>query len=130
MRLLRIARAPLAACILVTMAAGCRACPPGWVSDPPERQGWIHAAGSSGDVYVEADATALALTRAARAISERLGLDVERRLSVVYADGRLFVEAVGADGPSSALDRLEFLDSTRCDERTWVLVRLPLEEPG
>jgi hypothetical protein len=81
--------------------------------------------GSAGEVFVEADPLALALTRAARRVAERLGLGAERRLSVVFADGRLFVEAEDERGPLDALDALELVDQRRCDDgRTWVLVRL------
>jgi hypothetical protein len=111
---------------LVLLAlAGCAACPPAWVESPPVEPGFLHASGSAGDVFVDADATHLALTRAARVLADALGLDVESRLSVVRADERLFVEAVGADGPTDALDALELVDLVECEHRVWVLVRLP-----
>jgi hypothetical protein len=107
------------------LLTACATCPPGWAADVPEDNGWLHAAGSSGEVFVEADARNVALTRAARRIADVLDLDVERRLSVVFADGRLFVEAVGPDGPLHDLDELQLVDQAECGGTTWVLVRLP-----
>jgi hypothetical protein len=116
----------LAGLLLVVAAcsAGCHSCPPAWAGHPPQESGWLYADGRSGEVFVEADARQLALTRAARALAERLGLDVERRLSVVASNGRLFVEALGPDGPLHELDALELVDEAECDGVTWVLVRL------
>lgn len=110
---------------LVVLAAACRACPPGWATSPPEREGLIVAVGHAGPVFVEAEPRRIALARAARSIADRLGLDVERRLSVTESDGRLFVEAVGRGGPTAALDGLRLLDEATCDEEAWVLVGLP-----
>ena len=106
------------------LLAACATCPPKWVADVPFDTGWMYAAASSGEVFVEADELNVALTRAARRIADELELDVERRLSVVFADGRLFVEAVGPDGPVTDLDDLQIVDQASCGSTTWVLVRL------
>ncbi|MHC5210796.1 MAG: hypothetical protein ACYTG2_08775 [Planctomycetota bacterium] len=91
----------------------------------PDREGYLLASGSCGEVYVEAEARDVALTRAARRLADVLDLDVEGRLSVVWIDDRLYVELIGASGPSDALDALELVDEVRCDGVTHVLVRLP-----
>ncbi len=115
----------LLALVAALLGCGCSACPPGWAEQLPDEDGFVYAVGSAGEVFVEADALALALTRAARCVADDLELDVERRLSVVSADGRLFVEAEGERGPLADLDALELVDLRRCDDgRTWVLVRL------
>jgi hypothetical protein len=106
--------------------AGCSACPPAWVERPPESRAALYASGRCGDVYVDADARNVALTRAARRLAELLGLDIEPRLTVVHADGRLFVEALTPAGPTHALDGLELVDEAVCDDVTFVLVRLPM----
>ena len=110
------------------LVAACTACPPGWLEHPPASDEWIYASGSSGEVYVEARARDVALTRAARRIADALGLDVEERLSVVERDGKLFSEAVGPDGPIDTLQGLELVDEVECDGVTHVLVRL--RRPG
>jgi hypothetical protein len=107
------------------LLTACATCPPGWVGAVPDDAGWLHATGSSGEVFVETDARNVALTRAARQLADALDLDVERRLSVVFADGRLFVEAVGPGGPVHDLDDLQLVDQAECGGTTWVLVRLP-----
>ncbi len=119
-------RRALLAGLLLAMAAcsACHSCPPAWSQSPPQEAGWLYAAGRSGEVFVDADARHLALTRAARELADQLGLDVERRLSVVASDGRLFVEALGPDGPRHELDALELVDEAECDGVRWVLVRL------
>jgi hypothetical protein len=89
------------------------------------RSGWIHATGECGEVFIDADSTRIALTRAARRICDELGLDVESGLSVVWTGGHLFVEAVGTDGRMADLDDLELVERAECDGRTYVLVRLP-----
>ncbi len=112
--------------LLSTLAlAACASCPPAWSEAPPERVGLLHAAAVSGDTFVDADAERVALIRAARQIADALGLDVERRLSVIHADGRLWVEALGPDGVIHDLDGLQLVSTASCDGRTWVLVRLP-----
>lgn len=118
----------MAALAAATLAAlgGCSACPPSWVDEPPVRSGYLHAAGHCGDVYVEADETSIALARAARRLCDELDLDVNEWLSVVLADGRLYVEAVGPDGPLHDLDDLELVDLRECGGQTFVLVRLPV----
>lgn len=106
-------------------AGGCGACPPDWsLRPPPDGSGWLYASGRCGEVFVDAEARDVALTRAARVLADRLGLDVERRLSVVASDGRLFVEALGPDGPLTALDGLQLADEAVCDGVVHVLVRL------
>jgi hypothetical protein len=120
------AGALLAAALLAALLlSGCGACPPRWLEHPPEEREALFATGSCGEVMVDADALQVALVRAARRIADRLGLDVEPRLSVVHADGRLFVEALTPDGPTGALDGLQLVDSAECDDVTHVLVRLP-----
>jgi hypothetical protein len=116
----------LPAVILLLLAvAGCGSCPPAWSQrPPPDEGGWLYAAGRCGEVYVEAEARDVALTRAARVLADRLGLDVERRLSVVASGGRLFVEAVGSGGPLTELDGLQLADEALCDGVVHVLVRL------
>ena len=105
---------------------GCSSCPPEWAEHPPSDAGFVYASGSAGEVFVEADGLSLALSRAARSVADALQLDLEERLSVVSADGRLFVEAEDARGPVHALDDLQLVDLRRCDDgRTFVLVRLP-----
>jgi len=115
----------LPAMLLATLLAACSACPPTWAARPADRPGLLVAAGRAGAVFVEAEARSVALVRAARVLAERLGLDVETRLSVHESDGRLFVEAVGAGGPTSALDGLVLLDVETCGDETHVLVGLP-----
>jgi len=114
----------LAAACAALLAAACTACPPSWIGHPPVSPGWIYATGSSGEVFVEAEARDVALTRAARRIADELGLDVESRLSVVERDGKLFAEAVGPQGPIELFDGLELVDEADCDGVTHVLVRL------
>lgn len=122
-RALRLARLGL---LLVAGALGgaCRACPPDWLEHPPVSSEWLYASGSSGEVYVEAKARDVALTRAARRLADALGLDVETRLSVVELDDRLFTEAVGPSGPLRDFDELELVSRVECDGVTHVLVRL------
>ena len=122
-----LARAGLALGLAASLVA-CGSCPPQWVAAPPQQRGWLHASGSAGDVFVDADPVGLALTRAARRLGDELGLDLERRLAVSLADGRLWVDAEGPQGPVEALDALQLVDLVRCDGQTYVLVRLP--EPG
>ena len=117
----------IGAAFVAALTLGCSVCPPRWVDELPVRSGWIHATGECGGVFVDADATRVALTRAVRTICDELGLDVENGLSVVWSDGRLFVEAVGPDGAMGDLDDLELVNRTECDGRTYVLVRLPRE---
>jgi hypothetical protein len=107
------------------LLAACTTCPPRWVAYVPEDAGWLHATGTAGKVYVEADARNLALTRAARCLADALDLDVEQRLSVVLSDGRLFVEAFGPEGQVHGLDALELVGQAECDGVLWVLVRIP-----
>jgi len=106
-------------------SVGCASCPPAWAQSPPEAADALYASGTCGKVFVDADARQIALTRAARRLADRLGLDVEPRLAVVFADGRLFVEAVTPEGPTDALEGLELADQAVCDDVTFVLVRLP-----
>jgi hypothetical protein len=110
--------------VLAAWAGGCGSCPPAWAGNPPEEQGWIYADGRCGKVFVDADARRLALTRAARVLADRLGLDVERRLSVTAFEGQLFVEALGPDGPRHELDGLQLVDEAECNDTHYVLVRL------
>ncbi len=111
--------------VLCVSSVGCASCPPAWVDSPPESDDALYASGSCGEVFVDADARQIALTRAARRLADRLGLDVEPRMAVVYADGRLFVEAVTPGGPTDALDGLQLVEQVVCDHVTFVLVRLP-----
>ena len=120
----RSVRRPVLLAAAALLAAACTACPPGWLEHPPGSEEWIYASGSSGEVYVEARARDVALTRAARRIADALGLDVEARLSVVERDGRLFAEAVGPDGRIDVFEGLELVDEIECDGITHVLVRL------
>jgi len=118
-------RARSAALCTALLAAACTLCPPSWLERPPVSDEWIYAAGSSGEVFVEAEARELALTRAARRLADALGLDVEERLSVVERDGQLFTEAVGPDGLLDVFDGLELVDEAECGGVRHVLVRLP-----
>jgi hypothetical protein len=119
---------PGALVLAVLLAAGgCSACPPRWADALSVDDTHAWAAASCGEVFVEADDTRLALTRAARRLADHLGLDVERRLSVVLLDGSLYVEAVGSDGPVDGLDGLELVDQVTCSGRTHVRLRLPLD---
>jgi hypothetical protein len=118
---------PLALALSLALAGwlvGCESCPPGWVGHPPEEAGWLYADGRCGKVFVDADARRIALTRAARVIADRLGLDVERRLTVTEAGGKLYVEALGPDGPLHQLDGLQLVDEAECNDTHYVLVRL------
>lgn len=108
-------------------AAGCQTCPPSWVDAPPTEAGWLFASGRCDKVFVDADPTTLALGRAARRLADQLGLVLEARLSVRHLDGRLFVEAAGADGRVDALDELELVDLVNCDGTVYALLRLPVE---
>lgn len=114
----------LAAAFVALLAAACAGCPPSWLEQPPDAPDWIYATGSSGEVFVEAEARDVALTRAARRIADELGLDVEERLSVISRDGRLFAEAVGPQGPLEVFDGLELVEQAECDGVMHVLVRL------
>ena len=130
-RAARVARAVRAATLvasltaLLTLGVACSSCPPAWVERVPESPGWLYASGSCAPVFVDADATAMALTRAARHLTDALGLDVEPRLSVRQLDGRLFVEAVTPDGPVDALDELELVELVECEGTVHALLRLP-----
>jgi len=116
--------AALLACGLAAALAACGSCPPSWATQPPEQPGWLLASGACGEVFVGADARNIALTRAARSLADRLGLDVEPRLSVVKKDDRLFVEAWGPQGPVHDLDGLQLVEEAQCRKTTYVLVRL------
>jgi hypothetical protein len=118
------AAARLACAVLAAALASCGSCPPGWMEHPPDQPGWLLASGSCGEVFVGADARSIALTRAARRLADRLGLDVEQRLSVVKKDDRLFVEAWGPQGPVHDLDGLQLVDEAKCRKSTYVLVRI------
>ncbi|MGQ0553616.1 MAG: hypothetical protein ACT4PU_10395 [Planctomycetota bacterium] len=109
----------------LSLLPACLSGPPAWVAQPPESAGWWYASGACGDVSVDADARQVALTRAARTLAERLGLDVEGRLSVVLADDRLWVEALGARGLVTELSELELVRQAERNGITYVLVRLP-----
>jgi len=114
----------LSMCLL----CACHTCPPGWADGVGTEDGRAWAAASAGEVFVDADATRLALTRAARRLAEHLGLDVQTRLSVLLADEQLFVEAVGTAGPIDGLDGLELMALLQCDGRTYARVGLPTPE--
>lgn len=114
----------LAVLCVALLASACTLCPPSWLEHPPVSPDWIYASGSSGQVFVEAEAGDVALTRAARRIADALGLDVETRLSVVERDGRLFSEAIGPTGPLDVFDGLELVSQVECQGVTHVLVRL------
>jgi hypothetical protein len=118
-------RLPAVRLALLLFAAACGSCPPAWVASPPQATDALYASGTCGEVFVDADARNIALTRAARRLADRLGLDVEARLSVVFLDGRLFVEALTPAGPTAALDGLQLVDEAVCEGTTCVLVRLP-----
>ena len=128
-RAVRAASALLLAGALA-LSAGCAACPPSWAATAPSDGAYHYGVGQSGEVFVEADALNIALTRAARSIADALGLDVETRLSVVLVEQELFVEAWTPRGPTDALDDLQLVDRAVCadpdgGERIWVLLRLP-----
>ncbi len=124
------AAARLPAVLLALVVGACTSCPPDWIEDPPRSDRWLYGAGTAGEVFVDADGKALALSRAARVIADALGLDVERRLSVRDVRGRLFVEAVGPDGPVDALDALELVEVVSCERRVHALLRLPRPAEG
>jgi len=107
-------------------ASGCQSCQPPWAGSLELRDGFRYAAASAGEVFVDADATDLALTRAARRLADALGLDVERRLAVTLRDGQLSVEAWGPDGPLQDLDGLELVELRRCGADLHARVRLEL----
>lgn len=119
-------RAALGLVLALLVTAGCGSCPPAWAEASEVLDGYRYAAASAGEVAVLADATDLALTRAARRLAAALGLDVERRLAVALRDGRLFVEAWGPDGPLNDLEGLELVALERCAGRTHARVRLEL----
>ena len=105
--------------------AGCAQCPPVWASTlSDDETGWL-AAGVAGTTFVDADAERLALTRAVRLLADRLGIDVETRLSVMHVNGELFVEARGEGGEIIDFSSLELVDLRECDDHVHVLVRLP-----
>ncbi len=110
------------------LTTACTSCPPSWVAHTPSAPGWIYGAGQCAEVFVDADRTALALSRAARVLADDLGLALEQRLSVRYLDGQLFIEAVGEDGPVDALAGLELVHLTTCEETVYALLRLPSDE--
>jgi hypothetical protein len=119
------ARRLAAPLLLAAALAACRTGPPSWAGHPPQQPGWLYAEGRCGEVFVDADARRVALTRAARGLADQLGLDVERRLAVVPSPGdRLFVEALGPEGPQHALDAMQLVDEAKVDGVTYVLVRL------
>lgn len=119
-------RVPLGlACLAVLLSACSATCPPSWLGTPPDESGWHYAAGSCGLLGLEIRPERVALTRAARTLAERLGLDVDTHFAVTRVGERLMIEAYGAAGRSDALDALEFVESARCGERVHVLVRLP-----
>ncbi|RKY22409.1 MAG: hypothetical protein DRQ55_01230 [Planctomycetota bacterium] len=113
----------------LALSGACAGCPPAWADALQVERDFTWAASSAGPVFVEADGTRLALTRAARRLADHLGLDVERRLSVLLLDGTLYVEAVGADGIHHELDGLELVDQVLCDGRVHVRVRLAAAPP-
>jgi hypothetical protein len=117
----------MALILLLTCATGCSSCPPGWVDSLPSESGWRFASGHCGEVFVDADPTSLALSRAARRLADDLGLVLEERLSVRHLDGRLFVEAVGVQGLTDALDDLELVELVTCDGTVYALIRLPVD---
>lgn len=110
--------------LALLVCGGCSSCPPAWADGVGREGGFIWAAASAGETFVDADSERLALTRAARRLADELGLDVERRLSVALIDDRLFVEAVGAHGRLDDLDALELDGVQTCGGRTHVRVRL------
>lgn len=113
---------------VASLAAGCSRCPPSWVDDPPTSARHLYASGSTG-ALLGVDEDTVATTRALRALAEVLDLDVERRLSVTEADGRLWVEAVGVDGVhSDAFDGVERVERAECGGEVYVLLRLPRED--
>jgi len=118
--------AQLSLALSLTLFASCAAsCPPHWLAELPDDEAYAYAAGSCGLLGLEIAPERVALTRAARALAERLGVDVSRQLSVTRVEGELVVEAYGDAGRSDALEGLELVSSARCGERVHVLVRLP-----
>ena len=118
-------RHALGVAFLSLFLAGCAQCPPVWASTlSDDETGWL-AAGVAGTTFIDANAERLALTRAVRVLADRLGVDVEARLSVMRVNGDLFVEARGKEGEITDFSSLEVLDLRECDEHVHVLVRLP-----
>jgi len=118
----------LAGLLLGACLGGCRACPPDWLEAPPEGTGALHAAATSGPVFVDARAEDVALTRAVRVLADARGLDVERHLTARLGDEgeRVVVEALGPDGLHDDFEDLELVELRECDGRVHVLVRLPV----
>lgn len=118
-------RHALGVAFLSLFLAGCAQCPPIWASTlSDDETGWL-AAGVAGTTFVDVDAERLALTRAVRLLADRLGVDVEVRLSVMHVNGDLFVEARGEGGEVTDLLSLELVDLRECNDHVHVLVRLP-----
>lgn len=116
------------ATLLLLAGSGCTSCPPTWAEGAAAlqaRDGRLWAAASAGQVFVDADATQLALTRAARRLADALGLDVEGRLSVVWLDERLFVEAFDSAGRPVDLTGLELAALVDCGGRTYARLSMP-----
>jgi hypothetical protein len=113
--------------LLCTVSGGCTSCPPTWLDAPPSVPGWLFASGQCGEVFVDADATSLALSRAARRLADDLDLVVEQRLSVRQLDGRLFVEVADDEGLVHALEGLELVELVHCNGTVYALLRLPAE---
>lgn len=117
----------LLAALLGTALAACSSCPPGWIDAPPHEAGWVYGAAAAGKTYVDARATDLALTRAARVVAAGLELSLPGGLAVSLRGGRPWVEAFDEQGAVHALDDLELVDLVECDGRTYALVRLRVE---
>ncbi len=118
MRLSSLLLAGVLAC-----AAGCSSCPPTWLDEPPTSERYVYGGAQSG-ALLGPDVQAVALTRATRVLAEQLGLDVTTSFSVVERDDRVWVEAVGPDGPHSELESVEIVERVQCGKRAAVLVRV------
>lgn len=119
-------RAPLAwlCAALLALTNGCASCPRPWFDELPEEPDFVYAAASVGELGLALSGESVALSRAARALAEQLGLEVTSS-SVTRLGQGLVVEVAGPSGVHAELEPLELVDQARCAGRVHVLVRLP-----
>lgn len=108
---------------LLLLGPGCAGCPRAWFDELPEQAGFVYAAASVGELGLTLSGEQVALSRAARALAETLGLEVSSS-SVVRLGDALIVEVAGPSGVHAELEALELVETARCDGRVHVLVRL------
>ena len=68
-------RSALGALVLL-FAASCAGCPPDWVERLPDEAGFVYGRASVGELGLPIGPEAVALSRAARAVAEQLGVEV------------------------------------------------------